>query len=147
MSAFLNPNYFNAIINLIQGRHSTVATFWGMFWQAVYAVGGCVIGAAILGNWGALIGTVIGAWLGFKAVNPYHSLIGQLNSLNNHQRQNLTDEIRRTVGSSSVDNLLNYATNGNGRQLLFDIIGRYLNNNQPQSHNNNNAGLFSRIFS
>jgi len=31
-----------------------------MFWQAFYAVAGCVIGAAVLGNYGALIGTVIG---------------------------------------------------------------------------------------
>jgi hypothetical protein len=31
-----------------------------MFWQAFYAVVGCVIGAAVLGNYGALIGTVIG---------------------------------------------------------------------------------------
>jgi hypothetical protein len=31
-----------------------------MFWQAFYAVVGCVIGAAVLGNWGALVGTVIG---------------------------------------------------------------------------------------
>jgi hypothetical protein len=52
----------------------------------------------------------IGAWLGFRAVNPYHSLLGQINGLNNHQRQNLTDEIRRTVGSSSVDNLLRYVS-------------------------------------
>jgi hypothetical protein len=31
-----------------------------MFWQAFYAVAGCVVGAAVLGNYGALIGTVIG---------------------------------------------------------------------------------------
>jgi hypothetical protein len=31
-----------------------------MFWQAAYAVAGCVIGAAVLGNYGALIGTIIG---------------------------------------------------------------------------------------
>ena len=31
-----------------------------MFWQAFYAVAGCAIGAAVLGNYGALIGTVIG---------------------------------------------------------------------------------------
>jgi len=31
-----------------------------MFWQAVYALAGCVIGAAVLGNYGALIGTVVG---------------------------------------------------------------------------------------
>jgi hypothetical protein len=31
-----------------------------MFWQAFYAVAGCVIGAAALGNYGALIGTIIG---------------------------------------------------------------------------------------
>jgi hypothetical protein len=31
-----------------------------MFWQAAYAVAGCVIGAAVFGNYGALIGTVIG---------------------------------------------------------------------------------------
>lgn len=144
MSSLFNPNYFQAILNLISGRSSTVATLWGMFWQAFYALAGCVIGAAVLGNYGALIGTVIGAWLGFRAVNPYHSLISQLNELNDHQKQNLTDEIRRTVGSSSVDNLLQYATNGSGRQFVFDIIQRYLNNNQPQ---NPNPGLFSRIFS
>jgi hypothetical protein len=31
-----------------------------MFWQAFYALAGCVIGAVVLGNWGALIGTVLG---------------------------------------------------------------------------------------
>lgn len=31
-----------------------------MCWQAFYALAGCVIGAAIFGNYGALIGTVIG---------------------------------------------------------------------------------------
>ena len=149
-----------------------------MFWQAFYALAGCVIGAAVLGNYGALIGTVIGkfdtfhflevmwtfagAWLGFKAVNPYHSLINQINDLNQHQKQNLTDEIRRTVGSSSVENLVRYvsqksssptsfdiflqAMNGNGKQLIFDIIQRYLNNGRPQQQNVN-PGLFSRIFS
>ena len=79
MSSFLNPNYFNAILNLISGggvsylaeqkqtsavsyllSQTTLATFWGMFWQAFYAVVGCVIGAAVLGNYGALIGTVLG---------------------------------------------------------------------------------------
>jgi hypothetical protein len=146
MSSFLNPNYFQAIINLIQGRHSTAATLWGMFWQAFYALAGCIIGGAVFGNYGALIGTVIGAWLGFRAVNPYHSLIGQLNELSDHQRQNLTDEVRRTVGSSSVDNLLRYALNGNGKQLIFDIVQRYLNNGRPQPQNVN-PGLFSRFFS
>ncbi|CAF1078723.1 unnamed protein product [Adineta steineri] len=147
MSSFFNPNYFDAIINLIQGRNGTLGTLWGMFWQAFYALAGCVIGAAVLGNYGALIGTVIGAWMGFRAVNPYHSLLGQLRDLNDHQKQNLTDEIRRTVGSSSVDNLLRYATNGTGRQLVFDIIQRYLNNGQPSHNRNPNPGLFSRIFS
>jgi len=146
MSSFLNPNYFQAILNLIQGRNSTAATLWGMFWQAFYALAGCVIGAAVFGNYGALLGTVIGAWLGFRAVNPYHSLISQLNELNDHQRQNITDEVRRTVGSSSVDNLLRYATNGNGKQLIFDIIQRYLTNAGPQPQNVN-PGLFSRFFS
>jgi len=148
MSSLFNPNYFQAILNLIQGRHSTVATAWGMFWQAFYAVAGCVIGAAVFGNYGALIGTIIGAWLGFRSVNPYHSLIGQLNELSDHHKQNLADEIRRTVGSSSVDNLLRYATNGTGRQFLFDIVQGYLTNNQqPNHHRNANPGLFSRIFS
>jgi hypothetical protein len=36
-----------------------------------------------------------------------------LNELNDHQRQNLTDEIRRTVGSSSVDNLIRYVSQEN----------------------------------
>ncbi|UJR08353.1 hypothetical protein I4U23_012624 [Adineta vaga] len=136
MSSFFNPNYFDAILNLIQGRSGTLSTLWGMFWQALYAIAGCVIGAVIFGNYGALIGTIIGAWLGFKAVNPYHSLTSQLRDLNDHTKQNLADEIRRTVGSSSVDNLLRYATNGSGRQLIFDIIQRYLNNGQSNNHHN-----------
>jgi len=108
----------------------------------------CVIGAAVFGNYGALIGTVIGAWLGFRNVNPYHSLISQLNELNDHQKQNLADEIRRTVGgSSSVDNLIRYATNGSGRQIIFDIVDRYLGSRQPNSHRDANQGFFSRIFS
>lgn len=119
-----------------------------MFWQAAYAVIGCVVGAAVLGNTGALIGTVIGAWLGFRAVNPYHSLISQLNDLNDRQKQNLADEVRRTVGSSTVDNLLRYATNGNGRQLLFDLAQRFLLNNPPQPQPQNiNPSFFSRLFS
>jgi hypothetical protein len=36
--------------------------------------------------------------------------------------------------------------NGNGRQFIFDIIQRYLGNQQPNPHNAN-PGLFSRIFS
>ncbi len=51
-----------------------------------------------------------GAWLGFRAVNPYHSLVSQLSELNDHQKQNLTDEIRRTVGSSSAEQLLRYVS-------------------------------------
>ena len=120
-----------------------------MFWQAAYALIGCVAGAAIFGNYGALIGTVIGAWLGFRAVNPYHSLVSQLNDLNDRQKQNLAEEIRRTVGSSNVDNLLRYATNTNGRQLILDLIQRFLLNNppsQPQA-NNINTNFFSRLFS
>jgi hypothetical protein len=31
-----------------------------MFWQAFYALAGCIIGGAVFGNYGALIGTVIG---------------------------------------------------------------------------------------
>lgn len=81
-----------------------------MFWQAVYALVGCVVGAAVFGNYGALIGTVLGAWLGFRAVNPYHSLIGQLGNLNDNQRHHLADEVRRTVGSSNVDTLLQYVS-------------------------------------
>ncbi|CAF3993181.1 unnamed protein product [Rotaria sordida] len=142
MSSFFNSNYFQAILNLIGNRNSTISTLWGMFWQAFYALAGCVVGAVIFGNIGALIGTVIGAWLGFRAVNPYHSLISQLNQLNDHQKQNLTDEVRRTVGSSTVDNLLRYGMNSNGRQLIFDIIQRYLNNQQPQQRNTNPAALF-----
>ena len=117
-----------------------------MFWQAAYALIGCVLGAAVFGNFGALIGTVIGAWLGYRAVNPYHSLISQLNELNDRQKHNLAEEIRRTVGSSNVDNLLRYATNGNGRQLIFDLIQRFMLNNQPQPANVN-ANFFSRLFS
>jgi hypothetical protein len=37
--------------------------------------------------------------------------------------------------------------NGNGKQLLLDIVQRYLNNGQPQGPNNPQAGWFSRIFS
>ena len=37
--------------------------------------------------------------------------------------------------------------NGNGRQLIMDIIQRYLNSAQPQQSYNPQAGLFSRIFS
>ena len=97
-----------------------------MFWQAFYAVVGCVIGAAVLGNYGALIGTVlgtfdglyplvsmylsVGAWLGFRSVNPYHSLMNQLRGLNERQRHHLTEEVRRTVGSSTVESLLRYVS-------------------------------------
>ncbi|CAF1034600.1 unnamed protein product [Adineta ricciae] len=152
MSSLFNPNYFDAILNLIQGRSGTISTLWGMFWQAFYALAGCVIGAVLLGNYGALIGTVIGAWLGFKAVNPYHSLASQLRDLDDHHKRNLADEVRRTVGSSSIDNLLRYATNTSGRQLIFDIIQRYLNsgqsnNNYPNDRYNPNPGFFSRLFS
>ena len=51
-----------------------------------------------------------GAWLGFRAVNPYHSLINQLGELNENQRHHLTDEIRRTVGSSTAESLLRYVS-------------------------------------
>ncbi|CAF0863434.1 unnamed protein product [Rotaria sp. Silwood1] len=146
MSSFFNSNYFQAILNLIGNGNSTLSTLWGMFWQAFYALAGCIIGAVVLGNIGALIGTFIGAWLGYRAVNPYHSLMSQLNQLNDHQKQNLTDEIRRTVGSPTVDSLLRYATNSNGRQFIFDLIQRYLDNHQ--THNQNvNPSFFSRIFS
>jgi ribose/xylose/arabinose/galactoside ABC-type transport system permease subunit len=40
-----------------------------MFWQAFYAVVGCVIGAAVLGNYGALIGTLIGKIIFFLISN------------------------------------------------------------------------------
>jgi len=39
-----------------------------MFWQAFYALVGCVVGAAVFGNYGALIGTVIGRSIGFFVV-------------------------------------------------------------------------------
>ncbi|CAF3041902.1 unnamed protein product [Rotaria sp. Silwood2] len=146
MSSFFNTNYFQAILNLIGNENSTISTLWGIFWQAFYAFAGCLIGAVVLGNVGALIGTFIGAWLGFRAVNPYHSLISQLNQLNDHQKQNLTDEIRRTISSPTVDSLLRYAMNSNDRQFIFNIIQRFLNN--QQTHNQNiNPGLFSRLFS
>jgi len=146
MSSFFNPNYYQAIVNLLQGRHSLATTLWGMFRQALYALAGCLIGGAIFAHYGALIGTVIGAWLGFRAVNPYHSLISQMNELNDHQRQNIADEIRRTVGSTSVDRLLQYGMSDHGRQFILDTIQRYLGRQQPR-HQNIGQNLFSRFFS
>ncbi|CAF3537281.1 unnamed protein product [Rotaria sp. Silwood2] len=119
MSSFFNTNYFQAILNLIGNENSTISTLWGIFWQAFYALAGCLIGAVVLGNVGALIGTFI---------------------------ENLTDEIRRTISSPTVDSLLRYAMNSNDRQFIFNIIQRFLNN--QQTHNQNiNPGLFSRLFS
>ncbi len=43
--------------------------------------------------------------------------MSQLNELSDHQRQNLTDEVRRTVGSSSVDNLLRYVSEENDYEI------------------------------
>lgn len=87
-----------------------LSAVWSMIWQALYAVVGCVLGAIILGHSGALIGTIVGAWIGYRSVYPYNSLINQLNKLDDHQKKVLTDEIRRTVGSSNVENLLQYVS-------------------------------------
>jgi len=146
MSSFLNSNYFQAILDSLGGGSSTISTVWGMIRQCFYALAGCILGAIVFANYGALIGTIIGAVIGFRSVKPYHSLLSQLQGLNNRQKQHLIDEIKHTVGSSSVDNLLGYAMEGRGRQMIFDIVQRFLNNNPPQQPQNN-AGFFSRIFS
>ena len=51
---------------------------------------------------------IIGGWMGFRSVHPYHSLLNQLNRLDDGQKRVLTDDIRRLVGSSTVENLLKY---------------------------------------
>jgi hypothetical protein len=53
----------------------------------------------------------LGAWLSHRAVNPYRSLVNQMDQLSEHQKHNLSDEIRHTVGSSSIDSLFRYVSN------------------------------------
>ena len=52
----------------------------------------------------------VGAWLGFRAVNPYRSLIKQLQGLNDRQRHDLAEEIRRTIDSSTDESLIRYVS-------------------------------------
>ncbi len=43
-----------------------------------------------------------------RSVNPHRSLINQMHHLKENEKHHISDEIRRRVGSSSIDSLLTY---------------------------------------
>ncbi|KAK6039153.1 hypothetical protein COOONC_23341 [Cooperia oncophora] len=118
--------YFNEILKVIEKSAPLKRTIAGVATQAGCAAAGTAAGGLTMGPLGALIGGIMGAVYGYNCSSDYDSLLFALRAMSEREKQQVTEQVQRLVGSASVEELLRYITTEAHREILLGVLSNFV---------------------
>ncbi|MFH4983100.1 hypothetical protein AB6A40_009809 [Gnathostoma spinigerum] len=115
-------NYVNYLLSMMSASGGVRTTCSGIMKQVGYAAGGCCVGGLTLGPPGALMGTVVGAAIGYSQADDYESFLTIIRNLSASEKEVLTKRVQELVGSVSLEDLSNWIKSDGHQALLIALL-------------------------
>ncbi|CAB3410466.1 unnamed protein product [Caenorhabditis bovis] len=118
-------SYLHHVLQYAQKNHNLRNTLSGILKQGGYAAAGAGIGGAAGGPLGALIGTLAAAIIGYSETDDYESILSLLRDLTPEEKNNLANEVKSMVGSSTLSDFEEWFKNFNHQEMLFKLFSAF----------------------
>lgn len=119
--------YYRHIMDLLDTNAELKKTAHGIFHQVAYAAGGTAIGGIVAGPPGALIGGIIGSYLGYRTVHDYDSVVEVIRGLSDAEKADLVRKVQTLVGSTSLEALTTFIGQQVNREMFVNLIREFAN--------------------
>ncbi|CAI5453928.1 unnamed protein product [Caenorhabditis angaria] len=122
----MSQNYLFQVLSYAQKNHQLGNTLRGIGYQTGYAAAGAGIGGLTAGPFGALIGTIFGAVIGYRNSEDYGSLMNIVQGMRSDEQEKLAAEIRNLVGATTFNDFTTWFANLDHQRLLMDLLYAFI---------------------
>ncbi|PAV63411.1 hypothetical protein WR25_11432 [Diploscapter pachys] len=100
-------------------------TMLGVAKQTGYTAAGAVSGGLMFGPPGALVGSVIGAVVGYQMSEDYDNIITVLRGMSDEDKARLGTKVQGLVGAVSIEEFVRWIQNEGHRALLLGVLSEF----------------------